>query len=75
MTLFGWSDAPGDIGGWGLADSTDARRLAQAAARHPATRWCITLLDGPDGTAVAHGCARGPQPRMPQPHPQTPDPR
>jgi hypothetical protein len=65
-TLFGWSDAPGDIGGWGLADSTDTRRLAQAAARHPATRWCITIT-GPDGTAVAHGCARGPHPWIPPP--------
>jgi hypothetical protein len=65
-TLLGWSDAPGGIGGWGLADSTDTRRLAQAAARHPKTRWCITIT-GPDGTAVAHGCARGPQPWIPPP--------
>jgi hypothetical protein len=72
-TLFGWSDAPGDIGGWGLADSTDTRRLAQAAARHPATRWCITLT-GPDGTATAHGCARGPHPWIPPPPPAPPGP-
>jgi len=67
-TILGLSDAPGDIGGWGLADSTDTRRLARAAARHPATRWCATLI-GPDGTAVAHGCARGPQPWIPPPAP------
>jgi hypothetical protein len=67
-TIFGWSDAPGDIGGWGLADSTDTRRLARAAARHPKTRWCITLT-GPDGTAIAHGCARGPHPWIPPPPP------
>ena len=31
-------------------------------ARHPATRWCITLVD-PTGRAVGHGCARaGPGP-------------
>jgi len=65
-TLFGWSDAPGDIAGWGLADSADTRRLARAAARHPATRWCITIT-GPGGTAVAHGCARGPRPWIPPP--------
>ena len=31
------------------------------AARHPRTRWCITALN-PDGTAAAHGCARGRHP-------------
>ena len=30
---------------------------------HPQTRWCVTLT-GPDGTALAHGCARGPRPRL-----------
>jgi hypothetical protein len=33
---------------------------------HPRTRWCFTFL-GPDGTAVAHGCARGPHPWIPPP--------
>ena len=33
---------------------------------HPRTRWCFTLL-GPDGTAVAHGCARGSHPWIPPP--------
>jgi Domain of unknown function (DUF222) len=72
-TIFGFSDAPGDIGGWGLADSTDTRRLARAAAQHPKTRWCITIT-GPDGTAVAHGCARGPRPWIPPPSPPPPAP-
>jgi hypothetical protein len=36
-----------------------------AASMHPRTRWCVTVT-GPDGAAVAHGCARGP-------HPWTPD--
>jgi hypothetical protein len=72
-TILGFSDAPGDIAGWGLADSADARRLARAAARHPATRWCITIT-GPDGTAVAHGCARGPHPWIPPPSPAPPAP-
>jgi Domain of unknown function (DUF222) len=72
-SLLGWSDAPGDIGGWGLADSTDIRRLAQAAAQHPATRWCTTVTR-PDGTGIAHGCARGPRPWIPPPPgPATPD--
>ena len=58
-TLFGFSHAPGDAGGWGLLDSADTRRLTAAASQHPATRWAVTLL-APDGTAAAHGRARGP---------------
>jgi len=65
-TAFGWSTAPGDVGGWGLSDHEDTRRLIQAASMHPRTRWCVTLL-GPDGTAVAHGCARGAHPWTPGP--------
>jgi hypothetical protein len=64
--LLGWSTAPGEAGGWGLTDPDDTRRLVEAASRHPRTRWCFTLL-GPDGTAVAHGCARGPHPWIPPP--------
>jgi hypothetical protein len=65
-TILGWSTAPGEAGGWGLTDHDDTRRLLQAASMHPRTRWCATLL-APDGTAVAHGCARGPHPWIPQP--------
>ena len=64
--ILGWSAAPGEAGGWGLTDPGDTRRLVQAASAHPRTRWCFTLL-GPDGTAVAHGCARGPHPWIPPP--------
>ena len=64
--IFGWSSAPGEAGSWGLTDPDDTRRLVQAASAHPRTRWCFTLL-GPDGTAVAHGCARGPHPWIPPP--------
>ena len=62
--ILGWSAAPGEAGGWGLTDPDDTRRLVQAASMHPRTRWCFTLL-GPDGTAVAHGCARGQHPWTP----------
>ena len=58
--ILGWSAAPGDAGGWGLTDPGDTRRLSKPPPP-PRTRWCFTLL-GPDGTAVAHGCARGPHP-------------
>jgi Domain of unknown function (DUF222) len=65
-TAYGWSSAPGEAGGWGLTDPGDTRRLLQAASMHPRTRLCVTLL-GPDGTAVAHGCARGQHPWIPPP--------
>jgi hypothetical protein len=65
-TAFGWSSAPGEAGGWGLTDPGDTRRLLQAASAHPRTRWCFTLL-APDGTAAAHGCARGSHPWIPPP--------
>jgi hypothetical protein len=72
-TLLGLSTAPAQAGGWGLLDAGDTRALVTAAAEHPATRWCVTLTS-PDGTALAHGCARGSHPRLlsdlqPQPPP------
>jgi hypothetical protein len=65
-TLLGWSDAPGEAGTWGLLDSGDTRAIVAAASKHPRTRWCVTVT-GPDGTAVAHGCARGQHPWTPAP--------
>src|SRR6266851_5212225 len=56
-TWLGWSDAPGDVPGHGPMDADDSRTLAAMLARHPATKWCLTLTD-PRGRAVAHGCAR-----------------
>jgi hypothetical protein len=67
-TWQGRSQAPGQAGGFGLLDADDARDLAAAAARHPATRWCLTALN-PDGTAAAHGCLPG---RHPPPGPAPP---
>ena len=54
--LDGDAGPPGEVAGFGLADHHDSRDLAAAAARHPATRWCVTVVN-PDGTAAAHGCA------------------
>jgi hypothetical protein len=73
QALLGLSTTPAQAGAWGLLDAHDSRTLAAAAAAHPATRWCLTLT-GSDGTALAHGCARGPRPRLldnlgPQPPP------
>ncbi len=60
-TLLGWSSTPAQAGAWGLLDRDETRTVVTAAAQHPRTRWCVTLT-APDGTAVAHACARGPRP-------------
>jgi hypothetical protein len=65
-TQLGWSTVPGQLGRWGLLDPWDTRRLVQAASKHSRTRWCVTAT-GPDGTAVAHGCSRGPHRWTPPP--------
>jgi hypothetical protein len=57
-TAFGWSNMPGEAGR-DVIDPQTLRDMLQAASRHPATRWCVTLIDDKDKTAVAHGCARG----------------
>ena len=49
---------PGEVAGFGIIDHDDTRDLIAAAAGHPATRWCVTVLN-PDGTAAAHGCGAG----------------
>ena len=67
-TQLGHSDTPGEADGFGPLDGDDARDLAAAAARHPATRWCLTALH-PDGTAAAHACLPG---RHPPPGPAPP---
>ena len=56
--LAGDSGPPGDVAGFGMLDHADTRDLMAAAARNPATRWCVTVLN-PDGTAAAHGCGAG----------------
>src|SRR5579862_4988227 len=70
-TLLGQSATPGEAAGYGVLDAADARALVAAAARHPDTRWCVTALH-PDGTAAAHGCARGRHPPPPGPGPTGP---
>ena len=72
-TVLGWSAAPAQASSWGLLGRDEACTVVRAAAEHPRTRWCVTLT-APDGTAVAHGCARGQHPGIlddlgPQPPP------
>lgn len=71
--LLGWSTSPAQAEGWGLLDRDETRAIVDAASEHPDTRWCCTLT-GPDGTALAHACARGRHPQLlsdlaPQPPP------
>jgi hypothetical protein len=70
-TLLGWSHAPGEAGSWGLTDAADTRALVRAASAHPRTRWAVTVT-GSDGTALAHGRARGRRPWTPGPRGNSP---
>jgi hypothetical protein len=45
--------------------------MTEAAAAHPETRWCVTVV-GSDGTASAHGCAPGQHPWTPRDGPGPP---
>lgn len=56
-TWLGWSQAPGQVAGFGPLDADDSRAMAAMLAGNPANRWCITLT-GPADRPVAHGCAR-----------------
>jgi hypothetical protein len=70
-TWLGFRDAPGEVTGFGPLAADDSRHLGAAMARHPQTRWCVTLTSE-DGRPVAHGCARpghGPPPATPGPAP------
>jgi hypothetical protein len=59
-TVLGWSTTPGEVAGLsGPLDAEAARDLVRSAARNPATRWHVTLVDEESGEAVAHACARG----------------
>jgi hypothetical protein len=62
--LDGDTGPPGEVAGFGILDHADTRDLMAAAARNPATRWCVTALN-PDGTAAAHGCGTGSHPSPP----------
>jgi hypothetical protein len=65
MPLTAWlglTGEPGEAAGAGPLDAGTCRDLADLLATRPGSRWCVTLT-GPDGRAVAHGCARaGPGP-------------
>ena len=54
----GAPSGPAGLPGYGLVDQSDTMDLLEAAGRDRASRWCLTVT-GPDGSAVAHGCAAG----------------
>jgi hypothetical protein len=66
-TLLGLADRPGTMPGVGPIDPALVRDLAAAAARNPASTWCLTITD-PQGRPLAHGCGRPPPPSNHKPH-------
>jgi hypothetical protein len=63
-TLLGLAEKAGTASRIGVTDPALARDMAAAAARNPASTWCVTVT-GDDGRPVAHGCARPARPARP----------
>jgi hypothetical protein len=57
-SLLGIAGIPGEVAGFGPVGLASLRDLTAAAAAHPQTRWCVTVVDD-DGHAIGHGCAAG----------------
>ena len=70
-TLQGRADRPGDNRLLGPLDPALARDLAAAAARSPASRWEVTIVDD-QGYATGHGIARPGRGRRREPQPPGP---
>ncbi|MGH3258682.1 MAG: DUF222 domain-containing protein, partial [Streptosporangiaceae bacterium] len=56
VTVLGLAGRPGEAAGIGPVDPWLARDLAAAAARNPASTWCLTITDQ-HGHPIGHGCA------------------
>ena len=65
LTAAGRAQRPGEARSLGVLDPALARRLAEAAARHPDSKFCVTLVDS-GGHAIGHGCARPRRQRKPR---------
>ena len=70
-TLQGRAERPGDNRLLGPLDPALIRDLAAAAARHPFSRWEVTIVDD-QGYAVGHGVARPGRSRRQPPQPPGP---
>jgi len=57
LTAAGRVQRPGEARSLGVLDPALARRLAEMAARHPGSTFCVTIT-GSDGHAIGHGCAK-----------------
>ena len=78
LTAAGQARRPGEARSMGVLDPALARRLAEAAARHPGSQFCLTITDQ-EGRAIGHGCCKPRRPRKPRrgqrdgpPPPQSP---
>jgi hypothetical protein len=56
-TQLGLAQRPGEAWELGVLDPELVRRLAQAAARSPDSRFCVTITDE-HGHAIGHGCCK-----------------
>ena len=57
LTLLGLAQRPGEAHGLGALDPGLVRALAAAGARHPASEFCVTIVDE-QGYAIGHGCGK-----------------
>ena len=57
LTLLGLAERPGEAHGLGALDPSLVRDLTAAGARHPDSKFCITVTDQ-HGFAIGHGCCR-----------------
>jgi hypothetical protein len=55
FTAAGTGQQPGEARSLGPLDPAIAHRLAEAAARHPDSTFCVTITDS-EGHAIGHGC-------------------
>jgi len=57
LTMLGLAVRPGEAHGLGALDAGLMRDLASVGARHPGSRFCLTVVDE-NGYAIGHGCCR-----------------
>jgi hypothetical protein len=57
VTAAGYRLRAGAARSLGTLDPALARRIAEAAARHPGSMFCLTIVNA-DGHAIGHGCCK-----------------
>ena len=72
----GWTQAPGDVPGYGPVDAEDSRTLAGLLAQRPGNQWCVTLTNPAGIPSPTPAPATAPQaPATPSDHPRHSGPR